>query len=395
MRQKILTVLLIIAAALNLNALAQEDTADIGAVTPTDECIGGQHTSVDELKIGDFILFGKYDDEPILWRYGADDENGKLFIKDDGFFGKNFNAEIKFDTTAEELTWKGSSARKWLNSTGTSEEGEIGSAYQHNYLYSSGELDDGFLNDTNFTASDRKIIKTVTLWSMLPESLTYLSENGDYNVYWPVKEVSTNEYGKTGYTFYDISDWAEHYHGAAQSTVDKMFLLDEMQVLKVSENIVVGESMYRDPPQVFNSTFFLRTSFFDSRHFVFSNRIERDQWNGKIISDEKNLTVTHGHGVIHPAFYLDEDNAVILSGSGTKDDPYVITGEPEIDMLWDGDELDYDQPAVEHNKTRIFPFAKSRNRWRLKLLGTRKGKGLLLKKTMIQSRFQSVCRRCM
>ena len=42
MRQKILTVLLIIAAALNLNALAQEDTADIGAVTQSDKEVGSK-----------------------------------------------------------------------------------------------------------------------------------------------------------------------------------------------------------------------------------------------------------------------------------------------------------------------------------------------------------------
>lgn len=38
--------------------------------------------SVQDLQIGDYFTLGEYNSEPIVWRYAADDDNGKLIVSD-------------------------------------------------------------------------------------------------------------------------------------------------------------------------------------------------------------------------------------------------------------------------------------------------------------------------
>ena len=53
------------------------------------------------------------------------------------------------------------------------------------------------------------------------------------------------------------------------------------------------------------------------------------------------------YGGIRPAFYLDEDNAVILSGSGTAEEPYIMTGR-EIEVYTNGTKAEMsDQPTIK------------------------------------------------
>lgn len=50
---------------------------------------------------------------------------------------------------------------------------------------------------------------------------------------------------------------------------------------------------------------------------------------------------------VRPAFYLDEDNAVILSGSGTAEEPYIMTGR-EIEVYTNGTKAEMsDQPTIK------------------------------------------------
>ena len=52
-------------------------------------------------------------------------------------------------------------------------------------------------------------------------------------------------------------------------------------------------------------------------------------------------------GGVRPAFYLDEDNAVILSGSGTAEEPYIMTGR-EIEVYTNGTKAEMsDQPTIK------------------------------------------------
>ena len=62
--------------------LALTISIELAACTTANSTPSDVETSNGELKIGDYILLGKYNDEPILWRYVVDDENGKMFLSD-------------------------------------------------------------------------------------------------------------------------------------------------------------------------------------------------------------------------------------------------------------------------------------------------------------------------
>lgn len=58
---------------------------------------------------------------------------------------------------------------------------------------------------------------------------------------------------------------------------------------------------------------------------------------------------------IRPAFYLNGENAQILSGSGTAEDPYVMDGK-KIEMLINGEALDSDYVPVIENGIVLVPI---------------------------------------
>ena len=59
-------------------------------------------------------------------------------------------------------------------------------------------------------------------------------------------------------------------------------------------------------------------------------------------------SVTEKKG-IRPAFYLNTESAIILSGTGTKEDPYVLDGKPVISVNLNNTELEfYDQPVIKY-----------------------------------------------
>ena len=70
--------------------------------------IESENLKIDSMQIGDYFSLGKYNDEPIIWRYVADDENGKLIVSDKVLCNKPFGLSS---------FWQESYVRKWLNST--------------------------------------------------------------------------------------------------------------------------------------------------------------------------------------------------------------------------------------------------------------------------------------
>ena len=78
-----------------------------------------------EVKVGDFVEFGKYNDKPIKWRIIKKDSNGFLLNTTDySLCYKQFDAKGK-DATYHKATinqlygsnsWKDSNLRQWLNS---------------------------------------------------------------------------------------------------------------------------------------------------------------------------------------------------------------------------------------------------------------------------------------
>ena len=61
-------------------------------------------------------------------------------------------------------------------------------------------------------------------------------------------------------------------------------------------------------------------------------------------------------GGVRPAFYLNEETAHILSGSGTENDPYVLDGEAQdgITVFTNAGQVDFDvEPITENDRTLV------------------------------------------
>ena len=288
------------------------------------------------MQIGDYFSLGKYNDEPIIWRYVADDENGKLIVSDKVLCNKPFGLSS---------FWQESYVRKWLNSTVSEGEVDWNLKEFHNRWVNENinTKEKGFLNESNFSQKERKVLKQVTQWTMLPINHLDLATNGETEVYNALKEYRQGSPMNGGYfKFYDIEELPEAYHGAAHEVTDTVFLMDEMQIYNMWKNLgevkaVLGEdcdSLFTKLSEY--NDYFLRTA---SKDELGCTSLGED-------GEYMHLSCYY-YGGIRPAFYLDEDNAVILSGSGTAEEPYIMTGR-EIEVYTNGTKAEMsDQPTIK------------------------------------------------
>lgn len=114
------------------------------------------------IKIGDKITLGKYLGEPIVWVCVDIDENGPLMLAEDVLCFKEFDAAGENSTYHSDgwgyirkrygsNCWQDSNIRQWLNSDETS--------VSWTHCAPSYKAEPGFM--TNFTSSEKSIIKTV------------------------------------------------------------------------------------------------------------------------------------------------------------------------------------------------------------------------------------------
>ena len=293
---------------------------------------------IKEMQIGDYFILGKYNEEPIVWRYVADDENGKLIVSDKILCLKLFG---------ENNFWEESFPRAWLNSDVAEGEKEWSWAVNYNNLViDSAQIptnEKGFLYESNFSKKERKVFKPVMQWTMLPLNHLDLATNGETEVYNALKEYRQGSPMNGGYfKFYDIEELPEAYHGAAHEVTDTVFLMDEMQIYNMWKNLgevkaVLGEdcdSLFTKLSEY--NDYFLRTA---SKDELGCTSLGED-------GEYMHLSCYY-YGGIRPAFYLDEDNAVILSGSGTAEEPYIMTGR-EIEVYTNGTKAEMsDQPTIK------------------------------------------------
>ena len=291
---------------------------------------------IKEMQIGDYFILGKYNEEPIVWRYVADDENGKLIVSDKVLCNKPFGLSS---------FWQESYVRKWLNSTVSEGEVDWNLKEFHNRWVNENinTKEKGFLNESNFSQKERKVLKQVTQWTMLPINHLDLATNGETEVYNALKEYRQGSPMNGGYfKFYDIEELPEAYHGAAHEVTDTVFLMDEMQIYNMWKNLgevkaVLGEdcdSLFTKLSEY--NDYFLRTA---SKDELGCTSLGED-------GEYMHLSCYY-YGGIRPAFYLDEDNAVILSGSGTAEEPYIMTGR-EIEVYTNGTKAEMsDQPTIK------------------------------------------------
>ena len=315
-----------------------------------------------DLKIGDYICLGKYRGMPIIWRYAADDEHGKFILSDkiisaepfDVSYGSSGSHARRGGQTASNY-WEDSQIKSWLNSK--AERGEVtwlcGAPPSHYEYY---EYNKGFLSDENFSATERAAIKKVRQKTHISPFDAELADGGDadswYSFYYNTTTKVFNEetYDNILYKYTD----------------DMVFLPDLKQIQNVIKNAdILGgafiPSEYTIPAK---KEFFDRWDEYTYEYSVLedtpwgtepSRYCLRDSYAFEDRYEKAKLTSDHGNYVfivkssyskntaypdnytinvascdhqfgIRPAFYLNEDNIKILSGSGTENDPYVIDG---------------------------------------------------------------------
>ena len=359
-------------------------------------------TDITSLQIGDYIQLGKYYEKPIIWRCADIDENGILILSDKALCRKPFDAASRRipDLPPEFISshnryerdytncWKDSTIRSWLNSSAPA--GEVTwlcgypPAHKEPSVYFNAYADEkGFLANGNFTQSERNVIKEVTQKSLLDIKDSDLAVGGS-SAEWRTIH---------GYTKEDLKDFVENQYDniCFEYVTDKVFLLDMKQLWNISQkNMLNGEDYYSvkltqeaidndeenqyliskgEKPAIHEkgwTDYWLRTPFGGS----FSLHVQDNRAGGQGVFTSR--PIAHGYYEVYdvgyakenkgirPAFYLNEENAQILSGSGTEEDPYVIDGKKKdgIIVCCNGWELTFDVPPMMEADRVLVPMRK-------------------------------------
>jgi len=274
--------------------------------------------SITELRIGDYIQFGQYTGQPILWRVIADSANpdakaGDKISGDPMLFSdtvlclKAFDAAGGHEESVERNEkgsnyWGTSDLRAWLISSSPSgwvewldgSPPETGKVDSNEYAN-----EKGFLADGNFTEYERSLIKPVE-----QKALLYAD---DYQM---------AEGGNTPYKYNDeIAEIINNYEDAYYVNVmDTVFILDPKQIHAVYE--LFG--------QYYNNQYdntWLRAP--DTNIYTDSspaNVLYVQGYDGEIMYKKANF----GEIGVRPALVLDSRLTKIKSGNGTGKYPYDI-----------------------------------------------------------------------
>ena len=273
-----------------------------------------QAASKPDIKVGDYVKMGAYNNASILWRCVSIDNNGPLMLADkivdtlaydaktnDNSNSKSHSRSYKRDDYGSNY-WKDSNMRSWLNSTAA--EGKVdwlcGNPPKDGYVSGVGAYNEkaGFLNA--FSKSEIAAMKTVTQRSLVshPEYNKGIVEgdaNSDLLYYTGISEAVAN---------YDSSYF--------ETTTEKVFLLDVKQANAVWKNLKGYYIAYNSNGMAW--PYWLRTPVTDCNHDM--RYISSSGQVGRYAPWYSDLGV-------RPAFYLDSEYFVTTSGSGSQSSPYI------------------------------------------------------------------------
>lgn len=273
-----------------------------------------QAASKPDIKVGDYVKMGTYNNASILWRCVSIDNNGPLMLADriidtlaydaktnDNSSSKSHSRSYKRDDYGSNY-WKDSNMRSWLNST--AEAGKVdwlcGNPPKDGYVSGVGAYNEkaGFLNA--FSKSEIAAMKTVTQ--------RFLVSHPEYN-----KGIVNGDANSDLLYYTDISYAAINYDSAYfETTTEKVFLLDVKQANAVWKNLNGYYVAYNNDGMAW--PYWLRTPVTDCNHDM--RYISSSGQVGRYAPWYSDLGV-------RPAFYLDSEYFVTTSGSGSQSSPYI------------------------------------------------------------------------
>ena len=273
-----------------------------------------QAASKPDIKVGDYVKMGMYNNASILWRCVSIDNNGPLMLADriidtlaydaktnDNSSSKSHSRSYKRDDYGSNY-WKDSNMRSWLNST--AEAGKVdwlcGNPPKDGYVSGVGAYNEkaGFLNA--FSKSEIAAMKTVTQRSLV--------SHPEYN-----KGIVNGDANSDLLYYTDISYAAINYDSAYfETTTEKVFLLDVKQANAVWKNLNGYYVAYNNDGMAW--PYWLRTPVTDCNHdmrYISSS--------GQVVR----YAPWYSDLGVRPAFYLDSEYFVTTSGSGSQSSPYI------------------------------------------------------------------------
>ena len=273
-----------------------------------------QAASKPDIKVGDYVKMGTYNNASILWRCVSIDDNGPLMLADriidtlaydaktnDNSNSKSHSRSYKRDDYGSNY-WKDSNMRSWLNSTAA--EGKVdwlcGNPPKDGYVSGVGAYNEkaGFLNA--FSKSEIAAMKTVTQRSLV--------SHPEYN-----KGIVNGDANSDLLYYTDISYAAINYDSAYfETTTEKVFLLDVKQANAVWKNLKGYYVAYNNDGMAW--PYWLRTPVTDCNHDM--RYISSSGQVGRYAPWYSDLGV-------RPAFYLDSEYFVTTSGNGSQSSPYI------------------------------------------------------------------------
>ena len=273
-----------------------------------------QAASKPDIKVGDYVKMGTYNNASILWRCVSIDDNGPLMLADriidtlaydaktnDNSNSKSHSRSYKRDDYGSNY-WKDSNMRSWLNSTAAAGKVDwlCGNPPKDGYVSGVGAYNEkaGFLNA--FSKSEIAAMKTVTQRSLV--------SHPEYN-----KGIVDGDANSDLLYYTDISEAVANYDSSYfETTTEKVFLLDVKQANAVWKNLKGYYVAYNNDGMAW--PYWLRTPVTDCNHDM--RYISSSGQVGRYAPWYSDLGV-------RPAFYLDSEYFVTTSGSGSQSSPYI------------------------------------------------------------------------
>ena len=294
-----------------------------------------QAASKPDIKVGDYVKMGAYNNASILWRCVSIDNNGPLMLADkivdtlaydaktnDNSNSKSHSRSYKRDDYGSNY-WKDSNMRSWLNSTAA--EGKVdwlcGNPPKDGYVSGVGAYNEkaGFLNA--FSKSEIAAMKTVTQRSLV--------SHPEYN-----KGIVDGDANSDLLYYTDISEAVANYDSSYfETTTEKVFLLDVKQANAVWKNLKGYYVAYNNDGMAW--PYWLRTPVTDCNHDM--RYISSSGQVGRYAPWYSDLGV-------RPAFYLDSKYFASSSGNGSQSNPYVGSAPSKQE-----DDYTISEPAEDAN----------------------------------------------
>ena len=273
-----------------------------------------QAASKPDIKVGDYVKMGAYNNASILWRCVSIDNNGPLMLADkivdtlaydaktnDNSNSKSHSRSYKRDDYGSNY-WKDSNMRSWLNSTAA--EGKVdwlcGNPPKDGYVSGVGAYNEKAGCFKAFSKSEIAAMKTVTQRSLV--------SHPEYN-----KGIVDGDANSDLLYYTDISEAVANYDSSYfETTTEKVFLLDVKQANAVWKNLKGYYVAYNNDGMAW--PYWLRTPVTDCNHDM--RYISSSGQVGRYAPWYSDLGV-------RPAFYLDSEYFVTTSGSGSQSSPYI------------------------------------------------------------------------